>query len=391
MNILFCGTNVPDEIEYNSRMISAAGNRYQNNAISCLKDMGNIVENLAFVYMSAEDSLPTNTVRTSEKDSDICTDSYNMVQLKDRSMSSRMKAVKKFHRQVRKSVKEADIIMSYNVHYAWLDLPGEARRQGKKSAVFLADYSGPECFTSPVRKIYAQKMLDVMRRYDIVIGLSPNIEKYLKKGQKFILLEGGIDEKMFESFDKDAVEKKNEAVEFMYSGLLSHVTGVDMLLEAMKIISDRNIRLMITGKGDLEDKVKNVAQADSRIVYAGHLEYDDYLKMLQQADVLVNPRNMDLPENQNNFPSKIMDYLASGKRIVSTRFAGYEKFSDCIEYMDSSPESLAYAMNKISEEIVKTSVEQRQQAENERFRYNRRFAEQFLWKNELQEVLNECK
>lgn len=410
MNILFCGTNVPDKIEYNSRSISAAGNRYQNNVISCLKEMGHTVCDLSYVRIPKEDGSASlsSEGRSCDSSADIWEQSsYTATTLTKRSIPARIRAVKDFHKQIRECVERADIVMSYNVHYAWLDLPTEARIQGKRSAVFLADYSGPECFKNPVRRIYAWKMKNAMRRYDVVIGLSKNIERYLRPDQRFILLEGGIDKKVFDHFECENSEPDRQicacdkqtrdhvisdgtnALTYMYSGLLSHVTGVDMLLDAMKVLSDRNIRLVITGKGDLEDEVKKAAEEDSRITYAGHLEYDDYLNMLKKADVLVNPRSMDLPENQNNFPSKIMDYLSSGKRIISTRFAGYEKFSECIDFIDSSAESLADAMNDISEKTLKISATQRKQEEDERYGCNRRFASQFLWVNELKNVIDE--
>ena len=403
MNILFCGTNVLDKIECNSRSISAAGNRYQNNVISCLKEMGHTVCDLSYVRIPKEDGSASlsSEGRSCDNSVDIWEQSsYKVTMLTKRDIMARIRAVKDFHKQIRECVERADIVMSYNVHYAWLDLPTEARIQGKRSAVFLADYSGPECFRNPVRRIYAWEMKNAMRRYDVVIGLSKNIEKYLKPEQRFILLEGGIDKKVFDHFacDSDEPDKQagghvvsdgTNALTYMYSGLLSHVTGVDMLLDAMKVLSDRNIRLVITGKGDLEDEVKKAAEEDSRITYAGHLEYDDYLNRLKKADVLVNPRSMDLPENQNNFPSKIMDYLSSGKRIISTRFAGYEKFSECIDFTDSSVEGIADKIDKISEEAAKTDASQRCSADAERRRYNREFAKQFLWENELKNVIDE--
>ena len=50
--ILFCGTNVPDKIEYRVPHISAAGNRFQNNVIANLRELSYEVENLSFVGVS---------------------------------------------------------------------------------------------------------------------------------------------------------------------------------------------------------------------------------------------------------------------------------------------------------------------------------------------------
>ena len=47
--MLFCGTNVPDKIEYRVPHISAAGNRFQNNVITNLRELSYEVKNLSFV------------------------------------------------------------------------------------------------------------------------------------------------------------------------------------------------------------------------------------------------------------------------------------------------------------------------------------------------------
>ena len=184
-------------------------------------------------------------------------------------------------------------------------------------------------------------------------------------------MEGGIDQEFYDSFTYQEKESGAPTI-FMYSGLLSRVTGVDLLLEAMKENRDQDIRLVITGKGDLEQPVRDAAQKDDRVEYKGHLTYEEYISELQRADVLVNPRNMELPENQNNFPSKILEYLATGKRIVSTRFVGWERFRDHIEFIEmNSPEKIFF-------KIINTKEE---------FQAERIYAKRYLWSDQLKRLL----
>lgn len=48
------------------------------------------------------------------------------------------------------------------------------------------------------------------------------------------------------------------------------------------------------------------------------MKYEDYLCLLDSATICLNLRNPNLPENNNNFPSKVLDYFSKGKIVLST-------------------------------------------------------------------------
>lgn len=326
---------------------------------------------------------------------------------------------------VKRLLPECDRVLCYNIVYAWLGLPKWARKAGKRSIAIIADYSAPESFESLPRKAYALLQQRYMRRFDTVVGLSANIAGRLKPRQKFILMEGGIDREVWDFFAK--LEKKGAApvavapsaaptaselrsavddeakeisvtpevisdqsetfsaesrkLTFLYSGLLSPVTGVDKLLEAFASLDRTDMRLAISGKGPLLEQAQECEKNDTRICYLGHLPYEQYLNALAEADVLLNPRDMSLPENQNNFPSKIMDYLAAGKPILSTKFVGWEKFAECIDFCENC-EEMSKRMEKMCDE---KGFEGR--SASDVWKRNREFAKSFLWEEQLGRML----
>lgn len=345
MRILFVGTNVPNEIEYKTKNISAAGNRFQNNLIFVMRQQGITADELAYLAIPlAERCL--NELRNNHSDE------YEFVAKQEYGDGSAgiLKSVRAFHRLLKQHVANVDAIMCYNVNYAWLNLPLFARKHKKKSVLILADYSGPECFQNVKSKFYAWMMRHTIRGFDIVVGLSPKTESILKPGQQFMLMEGGIDEAFYHEFDHPVTNVKPDAgkseYRVMYSGLLSKVTGVDKLIDVMDQVMDQrnDLRLVISGKGDLESLILEKQRTRPWLDYLGHLQYQQYIDELKKADLLVNPRNMELPENTNNFPSKILDYLASGVPILSTRFSGWEKFEKEIVFFQISEWS-AYLAN----------------------------------------------
>lgn len=289
-----------------------------------------------------------------------------------------LKAIRAFHRLLKRTMSDTETVICYNIAYAWLFLPFMAKRMHKRSIVIVADYSESVSYKSISGKLYAKLQLWSMRRFDTVVGLSGKIKDKLRKKQRFVLMEGGIDEELYHSFVYRP-HKEGTPITFMYSGLLNHVTGVNLLLDAMKRVERQDIRLWISGKGELEETVKAAAEGDDRICYLGHLPYEEYIQKLQEADVLVNPRDMSLPENQNNFPSKIMDYLAAGKTIVSTKFAGWERFEENIVFYENGADGLKECLMKIW-----------QMGGEDIFRFNREKAQQFVWKRQLERVLEQA-
>lgn len=92
-----------------------------------------------------------------------------------------MSSIFRFHKLLKHEINDVPIVMCYNIIYAWLLLPVICRRKGKKSCVILADYSGVESYHNIARKLYAKLQLWSLRKFDLVVGLSSNIQGMLKK------------------------------------------------------------------------------------------------------------------------------------------------------------------------------------------------------------------
>lgn len=103
-----------------------------------------------------------------------------------------------------------------------------------------------------------------------------------------------------------------------FAGALSEAAGVNLLLDAIPLVKDPTIEFWITGRGPLQDRIERQSAADPRIRFQGFVTDERYGELLQRAAVLVNPRPSRLIENRYNFPSKLMEYLAAGRPIIST-------------------------------------------------------------------------
>lgn len=105
---------------------------------------------------------------------------------------------------------------------------------------------------------------------------------------------------------------KNKLV-FLFSGNLSKHTGFPLALEVFKDMPQST--LLISGPGNID---VNELSNYPNINYLGYLDYQEYLKMYDKVDVCLSFRNPAFPENEYNFPSKILEYFCLGKIVIST-------------------------------------------------------------------------
>ena len=368
MKFLICGTLVPGKYETKIEHLSNAANRFLLNYCNALAKQKRLAV-ASYLGIPVEDDVKEMLSKEEKAGWDI---SYYF------ASRYKIKGILEFARGLKKQIKDCDCVVAYNTVYAWLLLPIWARRMKKKSVLLLADYSPAESYNGKLRKLYANLQLKSIRRYDYVIGLSENVRAYLQPEQRFMCMEGGIAKSFFDYYAK---EKKydEQKIYVQYAGILEPVTGIDRLMEAFHSIEDASYVLRISGKGSLAADVKEMAVMDERIQYLGCPAYEQYMSNLYQADILVNPRNMELKENENNFPSKIMEYLATGKYVVSTKFPGWERYRDHIAFCKSDVSAIKEQLLKVAAGIPKQK--------KSLFEERRKFAEQFIWENQIERFL----
>lgn len=102
---------------------------------------------------------------------------------------------------------------------------------------------------------------------------------------------------------------------FFFSGLLGEVTGISLALDVFSQIPEA--RLIISGRDD-SGEIRARAALYPNIEYVGFLPVKEYMELLAKAGCCLNFRNPNLPENKNNFPSKLLEYMNFGKVVLST-------------------------------------------------------------------------
>lgn len=161
-----------------------------------------------------------------------------------------------------------------------------------------------------------------------------NVVNY--KGKSNIVLEGIAPD----NFQKPVAGKKNV---LMYAGGLAADNNVAFLLECCLDIPSVD-EVWVCGDGPEREKILALAENDPRIKYFGRMENAEVLKLESQAKILVNFRSPDAELTKYSFPSKILEYIASGSLVLSTPLIGIpQEYFNYIEKADISDKNAAIA------------------------------------------------
>ena len=148
-----------------------------------------------------------------------------------------------------------------------------------------------------------------------------------KKLKPYCIIEGMADFQLLNVRDEKSIQSK-EAI-FHYSGGLYEIYGVKALIDAFMLIENKNIRLHLFGMGDLVDYIKKCSVIDHRIVFFGYKDNKTVLEDQLDSLILVNPRFSHEDYTKYSFPSKTIEYMASGIPLLTTKLPGIPK-----EYFD---------------------------------------------------------
>ncbi|MFM1997083.1 MAG: hypothetical protein RLZZ111_1470, partial [Planctomycetota bacterium] len=110
----------------------------------------------------------------------------------------------------------------------------------------------------------------------------------------------------------------------LYTGTKGPWGGLDLLLDAWERVRHPTARLDICGPGRHDRLAALVARGPQggpagRVTDHGVVGEARLRGLTERAAVLVNPRPPSFPGNRLNFPSKLLEYLGTGKPIVTTR------------------------------------------------------------------------
>jgi glycosyltransferase involved in cell wall biosynthesis len=134
----------------------------------------------------------------------------------------------------------------------------------------------------------------------------------------------------------------------IFAGTINSENGADLLIAFLKKNPDPEFELHFYGDGDRAENVAALANTDARVKYFGRIS-DDLLQVrLRAADLLLNLRDPECIACDYAFPSKLVNFMATGTPVLSNRFPGLDDgYTNCL-YIVSAFDAVAFAERIIS-------------------------------------------
>ena len=230
-----------------------------------------------------------------------------------------------------------------------------AKRKKVPAIAIITDI--PEYMSRGKMGLFIRLTSCLMKKYSGYIILTKAMNEIVNtKGRPYIVMEGLCEEDV--SLADEAAAKTQDRFTCIYTGSLNDGTGIEELVCAVSLIKDEQFELKIYGNGKLADWIAEQGKSDSRIKYCGVVTNAEAVQAQKAADLLINPRPDNIAYGNVSFPSKVMEYMASGTPLLTTRLPGIpdEYFEHLYTIGDCSAEGIAKAIS----DVMATDAEKRE-------------------------------
>lgn len=221
------------------------------------------------------------------------------------------------------------------------------------NAVVIASNNGKNSLSG---RFKAAVKMAFIKQFDSYVILTEYIKNVAGIGKKPCVVVEGI----YNSHQPPLPDKTTDKKIIFYSGQLNPAYGMGNLLNAFLEIykTDQSYEFWICGGGAFSETIKKTAKTCEGLKYFGYVNTEKVRSLQAEASVLVNPRQNTEEFTKYSFPSKTMEYLASGRPVVGYKLDGIpDEYDTYIQYVpDNSVESLK---NKLIEVCEMNEVERK--------------------------------
>lgn len=192
----------------------------------------------------------------------------------------------------------------------------------------VEDNSQAASFGGRINRFRIQSGAYILKNFQFLVDLNIVISSHLEKlllqytqPNKVVFIPVTMD---ISKFNTDDIPKEEVGTLF-YGGSFGKKDGLPLLLEAFEEVCEGHpaLQLVLTGKGEnVEDfnEFMSLAQKSrfsDRISYKGFVPSADYQDLLNSCEIFCVIRDNSGAAN-TGFPSKLAEYLATGKAVIVT-------------------------------------------------------------------------
>lgn len=253
---------------------------------------------------------------------------------------------------IKKAVKAAGnepvLLLTYDIHLGACLAIRRAKRKFRNVRTFLfmpdvpnvvltASTGGNITRAAKLRAAIKMKFISQFDSYGFIAAALADVVDITRK--PYAVIEG-----IYNNHQPPLAEPTTDKKIIFYSGQLNPAYGMENLLDAFQELykTHPDHELWICGSGKLAEKIRQLEKACPGIRYFGYVDGTRVRQLQAEATVLINPRQNTDAFTKFSFPSKTMEYLASGKPVIGYKLDGIpSEYDPYINYVpDNSQKAL---------------------------------------------------
>ena len=150
------------------------------------------------------------------------------------------------------------------------------------------------------------------------VVLTEQMKEQLNPRKPAIVLEGHVDSDM--GGVENCLDKKHQKKVCLYAGALHRKYGIEKLVKAFLMADIADAELHLYGDGDYVEELKKLG--NDKVHFFGTVPNRVIVEEELKSMLLVNPRPTDGSFTRYSFPSKNLEYMASGTPLLTTKLPG---------------------------------------------------------------------
>lgn len=190
--------------------------------------------------------------------------------------------------------------------------------------------------------------LAVMKKFDSYLLLTEQMNEIVNPKQRpYVVLEGHSDIAMANR--ENTLSEKHEKKVCLYAGSLRRIYGIENLVQGFVQANIPDTELHVYGNGDYVEDLKKLSEKYENVKYLGIAPNETIVREELKATLLVNPRPTGEDYTKYSFPSKNMEYMASGTPVLTTCLPGMPKEYEPYVFLlrDETAEGVCKALKEI--------------------------------------------
>ena len=140
----------------------------------------------------------------------------------------------------------------------------------------------------------------------------------------------------------------------LFLGRLADKKGVEYLLEAIKLLKNKEVKVLIAGDGPLRKKLEEFVKLNKihdQVKFLGYVTGKEKINLIKSCGIFIIPSIVTSYGDREGLPVSLLEAMAASKTIIATNVGGIKEIIknnyNGLLIKQKSPEDIVNAINKL--------------------------------------------